>query len=502
MLSKVKCVAFHGLQVIDVDVEVNVTRGIPSFEIVGLPNKAIEESKYRIKSAFQNCGFEFADSRIVVNLAPASILKVGSIYDLPIAVGIFCSKNKLSINPALYFFGELSLDGSVRNTRGLYLALDYVCNNKTNAFVPKYLAELTNDLDTSSIYFVSTMTEIFNHLLGKHPLAVAKIHPNFVKSTHKIQPEFLITDVVGQDMSKRALQVAAAGGHNLMLLGSPGTGKSMLAKSILSILPPLSNEEVIAIRKIHSYCNQNLDFTDTRPFRSPHHTISYAGMVGGGNTLMPGEVTLAHKGVLFMDEFCEFSRNVLEALRQPLQDKYTVLTRNNMTYTFPSDFSLIAASNPCPCGYLGHEKKACICSEQKIFSYTKKLSGPLADRFDMFVPVFPEEGFLTKVNTKVDSRVSLEQIKTKVYNAKQLQLARISKLNLTKVFNMSNEDILSYTQLDSATNSLLNETYTKLNLSPRAYYKILKLARTIADLESCTKVKIEHLAEALQFRQR
>jgi magnesium chelatase family protein len=305
-----------------------------------------------------------------------------------------------------------------------------------------------------------------------------------------------VDDIVGQSFAKRAIEICAAGGHNLMLSGSPGVGKSMLAKSTLSLLPSMSAVELSELRKIYSYVGKDLDNLISRPFRSPHHTISYAGMLGGGHDLLPGEVTLSHNGVLFMDEFCEFSRNVLESLRQPLQDGYVNLTRNNMTYVFPSRFTLIGATNPCPCGYLGHPTKQCTCTEQKISSYLRKLSGPLLDRFDLYVNIFPENNFFEKISENTIAREDNSKRRVETAHATQIR-----RLNLFNAF-MSNYDVKNFCRISKDASTLLNQAVTSLKLSPRAYFKILKVARTIADIDQFEIIYDSHIAEALQYRPR
>lgn len=508
MLSKVKCVAFQGLQVVEVDVEANISnRGIPSFDIVGLPNKSIEESKHRIKSAFINSGYDFPAAKITVNLAPADIHKIGSAYDLPIAVAIFCAQNQIYSIDRRFFFGELSLDGMIRNTRGAYLAVDYVNSVTGSLFVSAESAVYLSTFGSFSLFPSRTLKEVFAHLKGNILIKKVALVPGEICTNGGITSnkdyDILFNDVIGQESAKRALEISACGGHNLMLVGSPGTGKSMLAKSIVSILPGMTPQEVSEVQKIYSYMGISITNILQRPFRQPHHTISYAGMLGGGAEPLPGEVTLAHDGILFMDEFCEFTRNVLEGLRQPMQDGYITLNRNNKTVRFPAAFSLIAASNPCPCGYLGHPKRPCICSEQKIAVYYKKLSGPLADRFDLFANAFPEENFVSKLDRLADSK-NLQLCKTKelIELARLTQQTRLQEFNKVCNASMTNKEVAMTCQMSKEAAALLKNAYTHLNLSPRGYYKVIKVSRTVADLCQSDIIKEEHIAEGLQYRLR
>jgi magnesium chelatase family protein len=483
MLAKVKGVTFRGLEVLEITIEVSVTRGLPAFEIVGLPNKAIEESRHRIKSAFVNSGLKFPDHRITVNLAPADISKFGSSYDFGIAVGIYCATQRNGVTPEGYFFGELSLDGAVKITRGAYLALEYASKQAQPIFISEELHSELADFSSRTIYPVRSLMLFLHNIDRLQPFR--NLH---VKPPSKVNAASYVSDIIGQEAAKRALVIAAAGNHNLLMTGSPGTGKSTMARSIIALLPPLSNKEAIEVKRIKSFSGENIDHSVTRPFRAPHHTISYSGLIGGGKELTPGEITRAHHGVLFMDEFCEFSRNVLEALRQPLQEHYITITRNNLTIRLPSRFFLVAAANPCPCGYSGHSMRKCLCSELQINNYAKKLSGPLADRIDLFVNLSPEADFTQKIGRKSNVVLDYSSIRNNIQTVRNIQNARLTN------------NVIS--DMEAKAKGLLDAAYVRLSLSPRGYIKVAKVARTIADLSGSEFVKEDHVAEAIQYRQR
>ncbi len=427
MLVKVNSIANKGVQTFGVDVEVNVSsRGIPGLEIVGLPDKSVAESKDRVKTAFQNCGIDFPNKKITINLAPADVNKEGSFYDLPIATGLICAVLDLKVPEKSLFFGELSFDGGLRHTRGSFLLSLYAKENGfEKVFVPKSCVKEASSVNGVSVLGVENLNFLVNHLIGEKLIPEYKrsYSEDFFENNYleKYDESLDLKSVIGQEQVKRALEICAVGGHNLIMVGPPGSGKTMIAKSLISILPNLNEEESIEVTKIYSLVGKippNSGLLRQRPFRSPHHTISYAGMIGGGNTPHPGEITLAHRGVLFMDEFSEFTRPVLESLRQPLESGKITVSRSRFSVDFPSKFMLIASSNPCPCGYYGDPKHNCTCTEKKIKNYQSKLSGPILDRIDLHINVFPVDK--DKLLYDSSSRVgeSSAQIRQRVLKAK------------------------------------------------------------------------------------
>lgn len=502
MLVKVNSIAILGLEVLKVTIEVNIaSRGFPSFDIVGLPTKTIAESKERIKTALINSGINFPDKKITVNLAPADLQKEGTMYDFPIAAGIIAASKGININNDSIFFGELSLDGSVKPTKGIVLLSFYAReNNLLNIYIPENSANETDLIGGINVFKISNLSQFVSFLEGRIKLPIhetSKINKNINYSENI---SYDMSKILGQPKAKRALEISAAGGHNLLFIGSPGVGKTALIKTLPSILPPLSDIDALEVLKIYSSIGM-LDMhkaaLNIPPIRSPHHTISYSGLVGGGAIPKVGELSLAHKGILFLDEFPEFPKNIIESLRQPMEDGKVTVSRTKTTSTFPCDFTLVATANPCPCGYYGHPTKECKCSDQNINRYRNKLSGPILDRIDIFVELFPlPPDEIEKYDCITNNENSLT-VRNRVINARNIQMKRNQNICNAKLNNLM---IPQFCKLDSDAKNILNLATTKLNLSPRSYFKILKVARTIADLETCVDIKREHVAEAIQYK--
>lgn len=501
MLSKVLSATTVGLDGVLIRVEVDVAeRGFPTFSIVGLPNKAIEESKERVRTAIKNSGFSMPDSKMVVNLAPADIPKEGSLFDLPIAVGILASSG--AIDQTLFktslFVGELSLDGSIRSVPGvLPIALLAAVKRITNLFVPKQNAVEASLISNITVYPVAKLTDLILHL-NNHSLIKkqAKISLGDIKKTTDYQFDF--ADIKGQEVAKRALEIAASGFHNVHLKGPPGAGKTLLARSFPSILPSMDEEEIIEVSKIYSIAGGgNSSFIINRPFRSPHHTISRVGLVGGGSSLTPGEISFAHRGVLFLDEFPEFPRSVLEALRQPLEDGVVTISRAHGSVTFPARFLLLSASNPCPCGFLGHPKKACRCSLNQISRYKKRVSGPILDRIDIHIDVPPVDE--AKLTGEFQAENSLA-IRKRVQKARLRQLKRFKDHHIKTNGEMNPNHIKKLCHISPDALNLLKQAVSRLSLSARSYFKVIKIAQTIADLKEQDTIVPMFVSEALQYR--
>jgi magnesium chelatase family protein len=476
-------------------------RGLPSFSIVGLPSKGVEEAKDRVRTAIINASLSMPDSRITVNLAPADIPKNGSGFDLPIAVGILISSGSIkadSIRNAL-FIGELSLEGTIRGIPGI-LSIALMAKNSGihTLFVPEDNAIEASCIDGLTIYPVHSLSELVLHLNG-----LSQLNPQKPLQIHElastISTEVDFADIKGQFGAKRAMEIAAAGFHNIHLRGSPGGGKTMLCRAFPSIMPRMDADEILEVSRLYSVSGQ-LDgkhIKADRPFRSPHHTTSRVGLIGGGSSPMPGEISLAHRGVLFLDELPEFPRSVLESLRQPLEDGIVTVSRAAGTLTFPSRFLLIAASNPCPCGYADHPKKRCTCLAGAITKYKKRLSGPLLDRIDMHLTVPPVE--VTQLSEIAPSESSVS-IRIRVENAQERQRRRFQKSKIKTNGEMSSSDIKKYCQISVEGENLLKQAVERLSLSARSYFKVLKVAVTIADLAGKDSVSPEAIAEGLQYR--
>lgn len=505
MLAVVKSVGLTGLEGYMVDVEVDISSGLPGFDIVGLPSMAVKESKDRVRAAVKNCGLNFPIGRITVNLAPANLKKEGPVYDLPIAVGLLAASGQITgeAYSNYVYIGELSLDGSIKGVTGVLPRVMVAVeeHNALGLMVPRENKDEAALAGKGGIYPVSNLNEIVGFCLGKSMILKHEVNIQRLLDSAAADSVKDMADVKGNYKAKRALEIAAAGGHNILMVGPPGSGKTMLAHRVQHITPRLSFEEALEATKVYSVAgliNRKNPLVLNRPFRSPHHSVSKAGLVGGGSIPKPGEISLAHNGILFMDEFPEFNRVTLEALRQPLEEGRVVVSRVHGSIDFPARLMLVAAMNPCPCGFLGDTTRECTCTPVQINRYKNRISGPLLDRIDIQIEV-PRIKYRELKDNKTKNESSC-LIRERVVKARKIQELRFCGTTISANAQMGSKEIRSYCELTENGTKLLKDAFERLHLSVRAYNRILKVARTIADMCESAEIGQEHIAEAIQYR--